>query len=711
MQKSYLNDYKDTIIKMVSFVYPQMTKNEISNVMDYSIKKRKVNHNATIKNNYTNKKVNLTLDELTNYIYQREPICTAYGVMFKKHGVVPNPLTHMIENFMENRNIHKKEMFKYPKGSEMFEKYNLLQLLDKIDCNGIYGVLGMFSSMFYNLHVAGSITAQGRSLISSATMFFEMFLSNNVKFASLNEVITFINNVTNERLNRKYSDKMFLDRDITREECFSKIILTCGDFRKGKFKWIPDERDLDIIWNIIYRLEQEDINRLYYKNNLYEFMDNTSMTRSIVYILKKMETPYLDPNEVPDEIKVELETLYDILKEFVYYGYQIIDRIDRCDNMIKNISIISDTDSCIVSFDAWYRFILNKVYNVPLKISRVYTDPIKYIDKEKDGLIRPFEYLDKVEDYDFYNDEIIERYRLINPIEIIPQDNLRYSIINIMAYCISNLINDYMINYTQHSHSFEEDKKCLIIMKNEFLFKRVLLTNNKKNYASIPELQEGNFVERKLSNMDIKGLPMNKSTLNDSAKNAMKKILYEDILNTDNIDQLNIIKKIAIVEKKIYQSLESGDKEFYKPLAIKSLSSYDDPMRLQGIKASVIWNMIRDDELEAIDLDARNSIDVVKVIITPLTVEKIKDKYPDTYDKILHVFDNKDIFKPDSKGKVKPEITALAIPKDVDTPEWVKEFIDYTTIINDNLTTFPTDSLGIVTLGNANINYSNIMKI
>ena len=95
--------------------------------------------------------------------------------MFKKHADTENPLIDMIAMFMTNREIHKKEMFKYPKNSELFEKYNLLQLLDKIDCNAIYGILSAASSALYNIDVAASITAQGRSLISSATMFFEMF--------------------------------------------------------------------------------------------------------------------------------------------------------------------------------------------------------------------------------------------------------------------------------------------------------------------------------------------------------------------------------------------------------------------------------------------------------------------------------------------------------------------------------------------------------
>ena len=701
--------YEDEMVRLVHSYLPHMTHEDIRRAVQYSMQKRYKETKCKIDNNYTKTQTTSTLLEMANWINEREPICTAYGVMFKKHNLKkPNPLTELVRSFMEGRDIDKKKMFEYLEAHDYVNaaKYNLMQLLDKRDANSIYGCLGNAACVLYNLYVAASITAQGRSVISTATMFFESFLANNVKFASLEEVLHFIDCVKSERKDRKFNDSVILNFPVSVDMCFAKIIGTCGDWRKGRIKWVPDMEDAKIIYRVLKNSSQEDINRIFYKNNLYAFIDNSVIINAIRYILKLLKEPYLSPNRVPEEIQVELDALQDLMREYIYYPHMYIDRIDRCDNMIKDVCVISDTDSTIVSFDAFYHYVLD----------RVYMDDISILNTELD--IRTEETYDvpRMERrYDFFTDEVIEKESNIKPFILIPQNNLRFSIINIIAYISGNLCNEYIELYTKHNHSWRPERKCLLYLKNEFLFSRALLTPNKKNYATNQELKEGVILEQDIEHsLDIKGLPINKSTLNDSAKAALQKILYEDILVTDHIDPALIIEKIAILEKDIEESLRSGEKKYFKPLSIKAYSSYEDPMRIQGIKASLVWNKVRDPQLEAIDLDARNTIGVVKVQIDPSNIDRIRDKYPDVYDRFVELFMDQTFFKPGVNEDCSPkkkEITTLAIPIDVDTPEWVSEFIDYKTIVNDNVGNFPVESVGIRRLGASNINYSTIMNI
>lgn len=695
--------YRQTMKDCIKLYIPQAPEWELDQAISFSMAKRYEQSETQVVNTYTGKTSRKTLLQIADYINQREPIVTAFGTMFSKHANVRNPLAEVVQEFLDRRSEDKIMMLKFPKGSEEFEYYNLLQQLDKIDCNGIYGILGMYTSMVFNINVATSITSQGRSLISSAIMQFEMFLANNVKFGSLSEVLEFINHIVKEQPSRKYKDEKILDRSISAAECFAKVIISCG------YRWIPSEEEMEIIWRSINNLSQENINRVYYKNNLYEFMSNRVMIRAIRYILNKLDEPFMNPLSPPERIIPELDEFVSMLMEYVYYGYQIIDRIDRAEHMIRSVVMISDTDSAIVSLDAWYRFVLNYVKDMNLKFTKSTSNPIFFYEKDEFGDIvdkryhdNPIQFYEPEYDYDFFDDQLVEMKHAINPIIELPQDHLRHTILNILAYALDKINNDYMERYTKNNHSFSDHRKCKIILKNEFTFRRVLLTAVKKNYASLQETQEGNPVPES-KQLDIKGIAsMAKSSMSKTTREALKKILLEDILKTDVVDQFIVIKKIAILERKIINSLYDGSREFYKPVTIKALSVYKDPMRIQGIKGAVVWNELTGGDLPAINLEERNAIDVAKVNINPTTVEKIKDDYPEVYERACRVL-NEDQFK--------GQIDSISIPLDIEIPGWLLELIDHNTIVNDNIGGFVYESVGIQRLGKTNLNYTNTLQL
>lgn len=697
-KSQFIRKYKDTTKRMLSMYFRDLKDQDLENIVNYSISKRFINEPVSIYNSYKNIQVDQTLLELTDYIISREPIVTMDGVLFKKHADAPNPLVNVVLKFLAKRSQDKDMMFTFPKGSELFERFNLLQLLDKRDGNAVYGVLGLITSFFYDIHVGPTVTAQGRALVSAAALQFEMFLANNVKFNNLDEVITFIDHVVSERPERKYNDMLILDRFISPNECFAKIICTCGYF------WIPNDEECEIIYRIIVNLSQEDINRLYYKNNLYEFMYNITANNMLIEILNTLTVPFVAPGKVPNEIKPILEEFTSLLMEYVYYHWQIPDRISRMNTMIKSVLLISDTDSTIISVDAWYRYCLEKVKGMDFKMLHVST-PVHMIDPNEfdEAVTQPVKFIDNELDFDFYNDKIIERERYLNPIDIFSQDNLRYSIINIISYVLDRIINDYMIRFTKETHSYAPDKPCKIIMKNEYLMKRILLLMVKKNYADILELQEGHKVSEN-AELSITGIQsIKKSVTPKKTREALTRILYEDILKAPEIDQMKVVRHLAVLERQIKDAIYDGDKSYYKPAKVQAISNYKDPMRQQSIKSMTAWNGIKNNDLIGFNLDESNYIDIAKVIINKNTAEYIKDEYPDIYNNIIGFLNTNQFYK--------GNIDSIAIPKSIEVPKWLLPFIDLKEVVNNNISGFPLEAIGISRKGNNAVNYTNVIKL
>ena len=121
--------------------------------------------------------------------------------------------------------------------------------------------------------------------------------------------------------------------------------------------------------------------------------------------------------------------------------------------------------SAIVSFDGWYQYVRQMCAGIPMAIKNEVVDAVEFIET---GKVETSEPKQKVQEYSFIDDDMIEVDRLIDPMIIIPQDGLRYSIINVLAYCVGKLVNDYMEKYCKNAHS-DNERACLITLKNEFL--------------------------------------------------------------------------------------------------------------------------------------------------------------------------------------------------------------------------------------------------
>lgn len=684
-QSFTINSYKNLVSRIASINRSDIPYNILNDAIDYSISKRFKDNQAEIENNYKKKIVNMSLLDTCDYINSKKPIISSSGVLFQRHENSTNLIYKVIDEFLEARGIAKDKMFTYEAGTEEFQFWNLQQLLEKRNVNALYGAQGQYSCILYNLFVAESTTTQGRSMISSSILFFEAFLSNNVKFGSLNEIITFIDNVMGEK--RIYEDDVILDSNITRADCFVKLMRTCGF--NG---YIPTERDMSIIWDILLKISQEDINRLFYKNNLYSFFDNEKMNRSIEFIISELNTPFLNPNKVPSEVQAAIDEVYTITKEYVYYSHQVIDKLGRAENMIRNVSIIIDTDSTIVSFDAWYKYIIEKINTKNSNISKSIYDSKSFI--EGSDIVLKVAGVTK------------QSSQGLNKDYLYPKDNIRYSIINIIANICGRLILDYMEKYAKNYNTLGvpgSDRKCLLIQKNEFLFKRAAVNDGKKHYANIKELQEGHIVPQTMkASMAIMGLEMMKSTLAPTTQKDLKEILYNNILNKEEIDQVEVINELRKVENKIYNSIKNGERLYLKPATMKSMSNYDDPMRIQAVKGALVYNKIKYDYMPGINMDERNAVDILKTNINKNNIDKLKESNLELYNILQDLL---------TMPSFKDGIKAISLPPDVQIPDWLFDYIDFTNIINDNLTPFPIETIGISRMNKTTINYTNIIQL
>lgn len=662
----FLSQWKDRMYEIIKAKYPdkKLSKEKVYAKLDQIVHQKINNPKLTVINNYTNQTVRTDILSLIDLIEDNHLIIAGGGTLFHQHKSKRNVLIDFIIHVMDQRKYWKAERKKYPKGSYEYLYCDIMQLLQKLIINSLYGCLGYPGFALYNVFLAEAITNQGKHIITSAINGFEGFLGDNQKYDTEQELYTFIFNIVDEY--KSYDDgldiRAFRINDPV-NSCLRRLIEKCT------FKY--DQAFIDRIGTILSGFPEELVTLIYYKNNLIQFCRNDKIKTIVRQILDEngpIMLPYI--NDLKNEELQKLATImWNDLETFVFYNYPTFDRIRKAAYQDKSRCLYTDTDSVFISLD-------------------------HLVDYCK---------------YDVYGGKCEQ-----------DEDTLASSAANFMMIFL-NLVVDKVLKTLCYTCNVTPELAKRLGMKNEFFFKKIIFTEKKKRYISLALIQEGQVLNNGKGMSEIKGFDFIKSTTKDFLRDFYTNICLDDILYPPNIRPSDIFHKMIKLKNSIEAGVRGGDMKYFKQSAVKSPDLYKNPFQTQGVTSILLWNALCPDYAMEFPAD----VNIVPIIdlrweysakrTHPLDVPNIKwlaERYPEDYNRL-----HREIYSSSNQDLRHMGMKYIATPKNpnIPVPQVIYDIIDYKKIVDDAIGLFlpVMNSIGIKSLdvSSTETNMSNMVEL
>ena len=616
----YLKEWKKEQIRLVKQVHPEYDDDKIKTVLDRLIDKKLKNPTCALNNNYIHKQAMSTLLDIYDFIDITKPIMAGGGVLFKNQHVAMNPPSLFLDGALKKRKTIKAKLKIYKPGSYDYMMTDLRQMTQKVIANSYYGASGNEASPFFNIYTALATTSTGQALISTMMCAFESFYADNIKFYTVDDFVLYVYNSIHRK--DKDAQKCIVEDmpDITIEDLSEKVY---GLFEHPQ--QLSDEHIQRIIASTLGALDEFERKQLYYSSNLFAFIKIPSIQQFILKEICYKSPSFKDPNKVPSEIEDALETLWDYLYYWVVYNHPTYNRINRLKFQKRRAVLTIDTDSNFVG--------ISRFVNTMLSVA----DVSKTVCKDNNQLL--------------------------------------YIIVNTMAYELTKYTQVILAKYAKLAN-IPEDYAPRLNMKNEYLYIKLLLTKNKKNYTGLQRLREGS--ELIPEKHDTKGLVFTKSTAAPETNSFFSKLVKNDILYAESISGSNIIKKIKQYQRYIDESLKNGEKTFLTPLSVKNPEAYAEPFKMQGVRGVIAWNAA----YPGVSIDLPDRVTAVPVKMDKLSnIADLEKVEPEIYRRLVD-----QIYENPTCGFMAKGINVICIPSQVPViPEWIRPYIDTSKIIENNV--------------------------
>lgn len=617
----FLDSYKKEMLSVIKKVKPELSDETILNYLDDKIQNNKIIQNNVkdirVYNNYKKQEINKSILGIINFYLKKNPIVTGYGVFYKRHDEAENLNASFVQWLMSERKVYKKIQFEglnaHNKSVEQFGE--MMQKTMKLLNNSYYGVTSEKNSQFYNDVIGASITYTGYQIITTSILAFEMFLSDNVKYDNINELLIYLDRIVNKETEYDIFDVLDEDKVVKKLQCYKRV--------KNILSVELSKEDDNKLKLFIDHCNKEEINKIYYVNNFYEFIENSICLDRLGTILSK---DIQDPSKIDDETKEAVEDLWSFLKNFCFYDYNIFNRAERALTMKRKSILTVDTDSNFIYLNNYFEWIKNKFE----------------IDTELD----------------------------IN----------KFTIINSAVLFLSKFIQCALDRFTGNCN-VPVDKQPIINMKSEFYYPRILLTRNKKQYCGLLKLQEGNLIDP--PKIDMKGMSIKKANVNNATRKVFTNLIENKILKADNIKISSVLSYFLTFESEIRKSLSKGETAFLTPGKVNAISSYATPERMPVIRGAIAWDALFPEmniqtpaKVNMLKLKGATLEDLAPIYGTKEYDIIYKTLFEDKKDSKGNIVPN--IYK-------KYGFTSISLPKSIEKiPEFLLPLIDVDSIVEDN---------------------------
>lgn len=670
LENAFIKEYIKSAVADLKLVSPNLPDKYLENFVQREVCKYIVDQPVNIKNTYTEFDQNTTLLSVLHFVESEKPIVCGNGSFYVHQTERISEISKMLMDFRARRTEFKNKMFKCEQNGDKlgYISNNLAQNNEKIKMNSMYGSSGESNSFQYNPACAGAVTSQGRSVITTTMWFDEAFLGGNIGFETLTDLTEYIRQILAEENHLElyeWVDYLPTDDDIIRHY-ISKF--------EGKE---PKKMIIHILIQILNNATDTQKVKLYYKNNLIEFIDRNPKVKGIIldrilsnnirhtedklktdktgkveldennnpiYLWKNGDVvEFLDPNKVPDEFQEPMDLLWNIFEEFVYMkNFIMYNKVDKYIHHKRSVIMYSDTDSVFIYLGFW--------------------------------IFKMLEYLRGW------------KYEDISLKQLESEKSLVLKIANILIRIV--YIGIHKTYDTLASNvNIAQDYRKYINIKNEFLMDRYIgFPNIKKNYINRVIVQEGNIFEN--PKIDTKGGNLNAKSKNKLVTKRVNKTIEDVTMNGDKILPEELLYDIYHFRDDIESSLRAGEITYLAPIKVKNPEEYTNPYSQSKYLAVEAYRIATDDKT----IDLPGSFNLIDVNMEDIkSLDYLRDNFPEIYNRLKTGFY-------ENKNLGKHGIKYIAIPMRLEKiPDWIVKYVNVDDITRKHLSplTALLPSLGI----------------